>query len=90
MVGALKHHSALTKVQQPFLFKCSPGGCKLLIRFSSFKKLILTVFASIIVALVEGHNFGVTCSTIVCDVIPGVFVLVPMPVPHFLNNYSFL
>lgn len=51
--------------------------------------LLRKFFTSVIVALVEGQNFGVTRSTIVYDVNLGVFIVIPVPVPRILNDYSF-
>jgi len=49
----------------------------------------MTVFTSIIVAIVEGQNFGVTHSTTVYNVVLGLFVLIPMQW-HIFFKINFL
>ena len=49
----------------------------------------MIVFTSIIVAIVEGQNFGVTHSTIVYNVVLGLFVLIPMQW-HIFFKINFL
>lgn len=56
--------AVLTQIQLFFLNKCSSDCCKTLVNFRSSKKLILTMFASVLITYVKEWVFQGPCSII--------------------------